>query len=169
MAFTRLEKDMAVIAALDNEPNDVGGLTAAELKSKFDEAGEAIKLYLTDVLLKELESPRGAESLGAMLVGEATTVQLALEKLRQELLGVSMGAVPAKSVTTEKLSDAAVGTEQLQSGAVTAEKLSAGAVTAEAMGGSARALFAPAFTAGTEDLEPGVTPLASGTLHFVYE
>ena len=28
---------------------------------------------------------------------------------------------------------------------------------------------APAYTAGTEDLEAGVSPLASGTLYFVYE
>jgi hypothetical protein len=28
---------------------------------------------------------------------------------------------------------------------------------------------APAYTYGTEDLEEGVTPLATGVLHFVYE
>ena len=39
MGFTKLTKDMAVIAGMDTEPNDVGGLTAEELKNKFDEAG----------------------------------------------------------------------------------------------------------------------------------
>ena len=29
--------------------------------------------------------------------------------------------------------------------------------------------FAPAYTYGTEDLEAGTTPLATGKLHFVYE
>lgn len=29
--------------------------------------------------------------------------------------------------------------------------------------------FAPAYTYGTEDLEPGTTPLETGKLHFVYE
>ena len=30
MDFTPLEKDMNIISALDDEPNDVGGLTATE-------------------------------------------------------------------------------------------------------------------------------------------
>ena len=29
--------------------------------------------------------------------------------------------------------------------------------------------YAPAYTYGTEDLTPGVSPLPTGTLHFVYE
>ncbi len=56
MALKRFEKDMAIIQKLDDEPNDVGGLTAAELKAKFDEGGEAIKEYLnqlTDELDKD--------------------------------------------------------------------------------------------------------------------
>ena len=43
MAFEKFNKDMKIISALDDEPNDVGGLTAAALKAKFDEGGEAIK------------------------------------------------------------------------------------------------------------------------------
>lgn len=31
MSFSKFEKDMKVIATLDDEPNDVGGLTAEEL------------------------------------------------------------------------------------------------------------------------------------------
>lgn len=48
MDFTPLEKDMNIISALDDEPNDVGGLTATELKAKFDEGGNAIKDYLNN-------------------------------------------------------------------------------------------------------------------------
>ena len=55
MALSKFEKDMAVIQKLDDEPNDVGGLTAAELKAKFDEGGEAVKKYLNDTLTPELE------------------------------------------------------------------------------------------------------------------
>lgn len=51
MAFEKFNKDMKIISALDDEPNDVGGLTAAELKAKFDEGGEAIKRYLNDTLI----------------------------------------------------------------------------------------------------------------------
>lgn len=51
MALTKFEKDMAIIQKLDDEPNDVGGLTSAELKAKFDEGGEAIKKYINDTLV----------------------------------------------------------------------------------------------------------------------
>lgn len=54
MALTKFEKDMGIIAKLDDEPNDVGGLTSAELKAKFDEGGKALQKYLNDVLLPEL-------------------------------------------------------------------------------------------------------------------
>ena len=55
MALTQFEKDMGIIAKLDDEPNDVGGLTSAELKAKFDEGGEALQTYLNEILLPELE------------------------------------------------------------------------------------------------------------------
>lgn len=51
MALTKFEKDMSIIQKLDDEPNDVGGLTAAELKAKFDEGGEAIKEYINGTLV----------------------------------------------------------------------------------------------------------------------
>jgi hypothetical protein len=46
---------MAIISALDDEPNDVGGLTASELKAKFDEGGEAIKSYINNTLAPVIE------------------------------------------------------------------------------------------------------------------
>ena len=55
MSFSKFTKDMAIIQQLDDEPNDVGGMTAAELKAKFDEGGQALKDFLNDVLLPELE------------------------------------------------------------------------------------------------------------------
>lgn len=48
------EEDVDVIQKLDDEPNDVGGLTSAELKAKFDEAAGLIKRYLNEVLVPQL-------------------------------------------------------------------------------------------------------------------
>ena len=56
MALTTFDKDMNIIAALDDEPNDVGGLSAAELKAKFDEGGVSLKNYINNTLLTEIES-----------------------------------------------------------------------------------------------------------------
>lgn len=49
-----LTKDLNIIQQLDDEPNDVGGLSAQELKAKFDEAGNAIKDYINDSLIPQV-------------------------------------------------------------------------------------------------------------------
>ncbi len=46
-----LDVDMDVIQKLDDEPNDVGGLSPAQLKAEFDKAGNIIKKYLNEDLL----------------------------------------------------------------------------------------------------------------------
>ena len=56
MALTKLTSDLNIIQALDDEPNDVGGLTAAQLKTKFDEAANAIKTYINNTLTSELDN-----------------------------------------------------------------------------------------------------------------
>lgn len=54
LVIPSIEDDLDIIQKLDDEPNDVGGLTAAELKAKFDEAGNTIKTYLNDTLVPQL-------------------------------------------------------------------------------------------------------------------
>ena len=51
MAIEKFNKNMAIIAALDDEPNDVGGMTSAELKNKFDEGGKALQTYMNETLI----------------------------------------------------------------------------------------------------------------------
>jgi hypothetical protein len=46
---------MAIIQKLADEPNDVGGLSAGELKAKFDEGGEAIKEWINESFIPEVE------------------------------------------------------------------------------------------------------------------
>ena len=92
MALTEFTKDMAIIQKLDDEPNDVGGLTAAQLKAKFDEAGEALKYYINHTLLAELGAQGAADMLGALLCGEPMSVQAALDVL--QMAHVKSGNVP---------------------------------------------------------------------------
>lgn len=56
MAITQFDQDMNIVQQLDDEPNDVGGLTAAELKAKFDEGGNAVKTYINGTLIPETEA-----------------------------------------------------------------------------------------------------------------
>lgn len=93
MALSKFTKDMAIIRGLDDEPNDVGGLTAAQLKAKFDEGGEALKQYLNETLLPALNGDHAAAELGAVFGGEETTIQKALDSLAAA--GTQAGNVPA--------------------------------------------------------------------------
>lgn len=70
MALSRFEKDMGIIAALDDEPNDVGGLSAQQLKEKFDEGGQAVKRYLNETLSPEIEATMATkEELDGLVAG----------------------------------------------------------------------------------------------------
>ena len=65
MSLEKLTKDLNIVQKLDDEPNDVGGLSAAELKKKFDEGPLTIQEYINVTLLPALEK-----------LGVETSVQL---------------------------------------------------------------------------------------------
>lgn len=93
MALTKLTADLNIIQALDDEPNDVGGLTSAQLKAKFDEAGNDIKTFINN-LIDELAAKTAGASLGAENPdGGASTVQAELDSLNGAVMGA--GNVPA--------------------------------------------------------------------------
>jgi len=56
MALTKFTEDMNIIQKLDDEPNDVGGLSSTQLKEAFDKGGNAVKTFLNNTLLPQLES-----------------------------------------------------------------------------------------------------------------
>lgn len=57
-----LEGDLAIIQKLDDEPNDVGGLTAAQLKAKFDESGLIIQKYINESLIPQVVGSDATEA-----------------------------------------------------------------------------------------------------------
>lgn len=76
MALTKFTKDMAIIAALDDEPNDVGGLSAQDLKDKFDEGGKAIKDYINETLTAEVEGQFATkEELDQVVAGVSPDIE----------------------------------------------------------------------------------------------
>lgn len=54
MALQEFSYDMNIIAKLDDEPNDVGGLEPDQLKAAFDEGGKAIQTYINEVLIPNI-------------------------------------------------------------------------------------------------------------------
>lgn len=55
MKLTTLDEDLRIHQKLEDEPNDVGGLSAQALKEKFDQAGVTIQKYLNETHLPEEE------------------------------------------------------------------------------------------------------------------
>ena len=151
MALTQLTTDLNYIQALDDEPNDVGGLSAAQLKAEFDKAGNAIKTYLNSTLIPELLSNIGAYNIGVDAISGVTGSVLydVLSDLKAQIDNVSAGAltdgivdtqylhddavttikIADDAVTSAKIDDGAVGTAALDDGAVTTAKIADGAVT----------------------------------------
>ena len=49
-----LGDDLNIIQKLDDEPNDVGGMSSAELKATFDKSGLIIQKYINETLIPEI-------------------------------------------------------------------------------------------------------------------
>ena len=89
LAIPAFEEDVDVIQKLDDEPNDVGGLTAAELKAKFDEAGNRIKTYLNETLVPSIsetvaEAEERAKAEAARVLAEEQRAAAEQERVSSE-------------------------------------------------------------------------------------
>lgn len=106
MDFTPLEKNMDIISALDDEPNDVGGLTATELKAKFDEGGNAIKDYLNNTMIPEVKvalgDKAGKDELQGLVLGQIPDGTITEDKLSEELKEQIGSMAPASDVFTKE-------------------------------------------------------------------
>ena len=72
MSIQPFSKDVAVIQKLDDEPNDVTGLTPAELKLRFDQAAIWLKDYINNTLIPALSSNSSSGGTGASNIGAGT-------------------------------------------------------------------------------------------------
>ena len=124
MALPTCNEDMNIISKLDDEPNDVGGLSAASLKAKFDLAGNLLKKALND-LVAALGNNAAAKSIGftPTTAVNKTNVQDAIENVQSQIADVSQSGIADASVTAAKIADGAVGTAALADAAVTYDKI----------------------------------------------
>lgn len=101
MALPKMTDDLNIIQKLSDLPNSEDGLTAQQLKAKFDEAALAIQAYLNSKLIPDLE----AKNIPFEETSEvhATTVQAAIENVQSQLAEAASGNIVNGSVTKEKL------------------------------------------------------------------
>lgn len=134
MALPTCNEDMNIISKLDDEPNDVGGLSAASLKAKFDLAGNLLKKALND-LVAALGENAAAKNIGftPTTAVNKTNVQDAIENVQRQIAGVSQAGIADGAVTAQKIADGAVGTAAIADDAITAGKLAMSAVDTDAI------------------------------------
>lgn len=121
-----LDGDLNIIQKLDDEPNDVGGLTSAELKAKFDESGNIIKKYINETLIpavltddateesrKQAEAARVAAEQGRVTAEEgrvsAEAARAAAEQARSEAESSRVSAENARKVAEQARADETAG------------------------------------------------------------
>ena len=183
MSLPRIEVDLGYVSKLDDNPNDVGGLDAAELKAVFDKAGLTLQEYINTTLIPQIESDIEAAALGIGGGG-----QIGIDKLPDKSIGTAKledgsvttpiladGSVTEKkivdtSVTSSKIADSAVTTAKIADNAVTREKIPDQAISAAkifpgAVGTShvaAKAITADKLAADAKSTGVAVTLTAGG-------
>lgn len=121
-----LDGDLNIIQKLDDEPNDVGGLTSAELKAKFDESGNIIKKYINETLIpavltedateesrKQAEAARVAAEQGRVTAEEgrvsSEAARVSAEQARSEAEASRVSAETAREAAETARADETAG------------------------------------------------------------
>lgn len=106
MSFTKSTTDISVHQKLGDYPSQDDGITAEELKKKFDYPAETLQKDLNKVV-GELSENTASSNIGADKIHESDTsaenVQAKLEKIYKDLQNTTLGQIPDGSITEEKL------------------------------------------------------------------
>lgn len=106
MSFTKSTTDISVHQKLGDYPNQDNGMTADELKKKFDYPAETLQNDLNKIV-EELENENATQNIGASKLDEndetENNVQAKLNKIYQTTKDVTLGQIPDGTITEEKL------------------------------------------------------------------
>ena len=108
------DDDLNIIQKLDDEPNDVGGLTAAELKAKFDEGNLSAQQYINNVLIPTViaddlseQARQAAEAERVANEIDRATNEQAREKAEKERVNETSGVVALATAQAEAAAESA--------------------------------------------------------------
>lgn len=109
MAFTPFSYDMNIVTKLSDTPNVDDGLTAFQLKEKFDEGGKAIKNYINNTLLQEAVEKPSATGMLKAVDGDLVAAEAGKDY---------QAPIEAGEITAEKIADASVQRSKLATDAL---------------------------------------------------
>lgn len=144
MPLTTLESDLNFIQHLDNYPPDDEGMTPALLKSRFDAAGNAIKTFLNDTMIPELDSAIDSIQIDAAAAQQAVSDATGYASAASDSAAAAAGSASAASTSA---ANAAASASNASTKATEASSSAAGASSAKTAAESARDSAVTAKTA----------------------
>lgn len=106
MGFKRSTTDIKVHQSLGDTPNVDNGITAEDLKKRYDFPAETIQNDL-NALMGELEETTGASNIGAEPLEDGdtsgNTIKDKLIELKNRIANAMLGQIPNGTITKEKL------------------------------------------------------------------
>lgn len=155
-----LDGDLNIIQKLDDEPNDVGGLTSAELKAKFDESGNIIKEYINETLIPAVLTDDATEEDRKQ--AEAARVAAEQERVTAEKGRVSAEAARAAAEQARSEAEASrVSAENARAAAETARADETTGIVARATTQANAAAGSASQAAGSEQAAQSAANTAS--------
>lgn len=117
LVIPSMEEDLDIIQKLDDEPNDVGGLSASELKFEFDRAGNIIKSYINNTLVPNLsdtvaEAEERAKAEAKRIANEEGRTAAESARVEAELARVAAEQARAAAESTRASSEEARGNQE---------------------------------------------------------
>lgn len=104
MSIPKMTNDLAIIQKLSDLPNSTDGLTAAQLKAKFDEGPQAIQKWINEMLVPSITA--AMIPFAASTEINADNIDAAIRAVHQQIRDAASGVLVNGSVTKEKLSEA---------------------------------------------------------------
>lgn len=101
MSIPKLTTDLNIIQKLSDLPNSTEGLTAEQLKAKFDEGGLEIQRWINEILIPAITAGNIPFPKDAGI--DAETVEAAILAVRKQITDAASGAIVDGTVTKAKL------------------------------------------------------------------
>lgn len=103
MSIPNMTNDLAVIQKLSDLPNATEGLTADQLKAKFDEAPLEIQKYINEKLIPAIVAAK--IPFNATTEINANNIDAAIRAVHSQIKDAASGSIVNGSVTKEKLAE----------------------------------------------------------------
>lgn len=144
-----LDGDLNIIQKLDDEPNDVGGLTSAELKAKFDESGNIIKKYINETLIPAILTDNATEEARKQAEAARVAAEQGRVTAEEGRVSAESGRVSAEQARSEAESSR-VSAENARAAAETARADETAGIVARATAQANAAAGSASQAAGSE-------------------